>query len=179
MLGPSAQWMGNRAADRRRMQPLLPNCTHKVLNWTWLNTTTDNRQHRPSKTTTSSRAELERLREDRLKWRHQDRCTRQGPNLQPAANNPPPCCVDSTCEVRQRRRTNWTVSRFRISPLFMFFSCAGCALSRSMACLAAPHNQPCEKPSPLLVGLGWSNDERNMLFCFVRHELRTVQERYL
>lgn len=49
----------SRTSDRRRMQPPLSSCT---LNRTWLNTTTDNTDHQIA--TTSSRAELEFLRED-------------------------------------------------------------------------------------------------------------------
>lgn len=68
-----------------------------------------------------------------------------------------------------------TGERFRVSPLFMFSSCGNCALSFCMTRFA-PHRS-CESHFALVVGRGWTNEDRNMLFCFVRDKLRTVQGR--
>lgn len=74
------------------------------------------------------------------------------------------------CGLHSRETTNeWTVNRFRISPLFMFFSCGGCALSLSVTCFAAPLKNAVKSRH------GWSNDDRNMLFSFVRDKPRIVQ----
>lgn len=45
-----------------------------------------------------------------------------------------------------------------------------------MTCFAAPVKKRCEKPPGLLVGHGWSNDYRNMLFSFVPDKPRIVRD---